>query len=58
MSAIDWILARLAEPSTWAGLAGLFAAAGLSEQLGASISATGTAAAGLIAVVVREKARR
>ena len=58
MSMIDWVLARLAEPSTWAGLSGLFAAAGFSEQLGASIAATGAAAAGLVAVILREKVRR
>jgi len=50
-----WVLARLKEPSTWAGLSGLFMALGLSEAVVNELATAGAAVAGLIAVVLSEK---
>lgn len=52
---IDFVLNRLREPSTYAGLAGLAAAVGVAEPLYQAISAVIMAAAGLAAVVMSEK---
>jgi hypothetical protein len=52
---IDFVLNRLREPSTYAGLAGLAAAVGIAEPLYQAISAVIMAAAGLAAVVMSEK---
>lgn len=52
---VDFVISRLREPSTYAGLAGLAAAVGLSDafyQAGASVV---MAVAGLAAVVLAEK---
>lgn len=52
----DWILARLAEQSTWRGLIGLATAAGVAispEQIAAIVS-VGLAASGLINVFRKE----
>ena len=51
---IDFVLHRLREPSTYAGLAGLAAAVGIAEPLYQAISAVIMAAAGLAAVVMSE----
>lgn len=51
----DWILARLQEPSTWAGFAAMAAAAHVSTPLYSAISAVIMAVAGLVAVVMKEK---
>lgn len=51
---IDFVLNRLREPSTYAGLAGLAAAVGIAEPLYQAISAVIMAAAGLAAVVMSE----
>lgn len=56
-SSLNWLLARVAEPSTWAG-AGVVAAVVHSIAPGAvgdSILAVGAAVGGLLAVVVPEK---
>lgn len=49
------IFDRLKEPSTYAGLAGLAAAAGLSSELYQAVSAALVAVFGLIAMVLKEK---
>ena len=51
---IDFVLHRMREPSTYAGLAGLAAAVGIAEPLYQAISAVVMAAAGLAAVVMSE----
>jgi hypothetical protein len=52
---IDFVLNRLREPSTYAGLAGLAAAVGIAEPLYQAISAVIMAAAGLAAILLSEK---
>jgi hypothetical protein len=52
---IDFVLHRLREPSTYAGLAGLAAAVGIAEPLYQAISAVIMAAAGLAAIFLSEK---
>lgn len=54
MQALDWIIARGKEPSTWAGLAGLAAAVGISAEDWAAYSAAIAAAFGAVAVLVKE----
>ncbi len=53
----DFLIARLKEPSTWAGIAALLGAAGFtfSEELGAALTTAGVAVAGLIAVFMAER---
>jgi hypothetical protein len=51
---IDFVLNRLREPSTYAGLAGLAAAVGIAEPLYQAISAVIMAAAGLAAILLSE----
>lgn len=54
----DWVIARMSEPSTWAGLAGLLGSAGLfglSTGGWGAIIAAGTAVASAVAIVKREK---
>lgn len=55
---MSWILSRLQEPSTWRGLVWLLTAAGMtvSPELAAGIVAAGMAVAGLIGVVMKERA--
>lgn len=53
---MEWIISRLREPSTYAGFAGLAAAIGISEPLYAAVSAVAVAVAGLVAVIISEKA--
>ena len=52
---INFVLNRLREPSTYAGLAGLAAAVGIAEPLYQAISAVIMAAAGLAAIFLSEK---
>ena len=52
---IDFVLNRMREPSTYAGLAGLAAAVGIAEPLYQAISAVIMAAAGLAAIFLSEK---
>ncbi len=54
---MNWIIERLQEPSTWRGLTMLATAAGvtISPELMPHIVATGTAVAGLLGVVTKDK---
>jgi hypothetical protein len=56
---MNWILARLSEPSTWRGLVWLLTAFGVSlrPEVWQQITAVGMAVAGLIGVVTREKSQ-
>ena len=57
---MNWILARLREPSSWRGLVWLCTALGvsLSPDAWAHITTIGMAAAGLIGVLTREEPSR
>ncbi len=55
---MDWVISRLAEPSTWAGLATLLGGAavfGLSTETWTSIVGVGMAVAGAVAAVKKDK---
>ncbi len=52
---VDFILKRLREPSTYAGLSGLAGALGIAEPLYQAASAVVMAVAGLAAIVLAEK---
>lgn len=54
---VDFVLNRLREPSTYAGLSGLAMAFGISNDLYAAASSAVAAIAGLVAVVLAEKAK-
>lgn len=49
------IIARLSEPSTYSGLAGLALAAGVSQPVYTALGAAAAAVFGAIAVVLKEK---
>ncbi|MBF0167699.1 MAG: hypothetical protein HQL45_08705 [Alphaproteobacteria bacterium] len=51
-----WILERLKEPSSWAGLSALALAVGLNDAEWAAIGQAGAAIAAAVAVVVKERA--
>lgn len=53
---MDWIIARLSEPSSWRGMIGVLTSAGLiiSPELGAQIVAAGLALMGLINIFRKE----
>lgn len=57
MSIVNFVLTRLKEPSTYAGLSGLALAFGVSNDLYAAASSAIAAVAGLVAVVLAEKAK-
>lgn len=57
MSIVNFVLARLKEPSTYAGLSGLALALGVSGELYSAASAALAAVAGLVAVVLGEQAK-
>jgi hypothetical protein len=57
MSVVNFILSRLKEPSTYAGLSGLALAFGISSDIYAAASSAIAAVAGLVAVVLVEKAK-
>jgi len=57
MSIVNFVLSRLKEPSTYAGLSGLALALGVSGELYSAASAAIAAVAGLVAVVLVEKAK-
>lgn len=57
MSIVNFILKRLKEPSTYAGLSGLALALGVSGELYSAASAALAAVAGLVAVVLGEQAK-
>lgn len=56
MDFIGWILARLKEPSTYAGFSGLAMALGISGQLYEALAGAIAGIAALIAVFLSEKA--
>ncbi len=51
---MDYIIARLKEPSTWAGLAVVFTAAGISVSE-AELALVGSGIAAILAIVLRER---
>ena len=51
---MDYIIARLREPSTWAGLAVVFTAAGISVSE-AELALVGSGIAAILAIVLRER---
>lgn len=53
---MKWVLERLREPSTYAGLAGLALALGINDSTWAAISTAVAGAAGLVAVLLHDKA--
>ena len=57
MSAVNFVLSRLREPSTYAGLSALALALGVSGELYRAASAALAAVAGLVAIVLAEKAK-
>ena len=57
MSVVNFVLSRLKEPSTYAGLSGLALALGVSGELYSAASAALAAVAGLVAVVLGEQAK-
>lgn len=57
MSIVNFVLSRLKEPSTYAGLSGIALALGVSGDLYAAASSAIAAVAGLIAIVLAEKAK-
>jgi hypothetical protein len=57
MSIVNFVLNRLKEPSTYAGLSGLALALGVSGELYSAASAALAAVAGLVAIVLAEKAK-
>lgn len=54
---VEFILSRLKEPSTYAGLSGLAMAIGVSTDLYNAAAAAIAGIAGLIAVILSEKAK-
>lgn len=55
MNAVHWLLARLKEPSTFAGFSGIALAFGVSSDLYSAASAVVAAVAGLVGVILAEK---
>lgn len=55
MNAVHWLLARLKEPSTFAGFSGIALAFGVSSDLYGAASAVVAAVAGLVSVILAEK---
>ena len=54
---VQFILARLKEPSTYAGLSGLAVALGVSTHLYEAAAAAIAGIAGLVAVLLAEKSK-
>ena len=54
---VQFILARLKEPSTYAGLSGLAMALGISTHMYEAAAAAIAGIAGLVAVILVEKAK-
>jgi len=54
---IFWIIDRAKEPSTWAGLAGLALALGISADEWAVYSQVAAAIAAAVAIFVKERVR-
>jgi len=55
MNAVNWLLERLKEPSTYAGLSGIALAFGVSSDLYNASTAVAAAVAGLVGVILAEK---
>lgn len=55
MNFVHWLLARMKEPSTYAGLSGLALAFGVSNELYAAASTALAGVAGLVAVVLADR---
>lgn len=51
----DWIIARIKEPSTWAGLSALGLAIGLTIEQWSAVSSIGVAIGSALAVFLSEK---
>lgn len=56
MTAVNYVLARLKEPSTYAGFSGLALSIGLTTELYTATAAVVAAVAGLIAMLFADKA--
>lgn len=56
MKALTYILARLREPTTWAGITGLVSAVGISisPDLAKEIGVAGTAVVGVILTILKD----
>lgn len=52
---MNWLWARMLEPSTWAGMSGIFMALGMSEMLATNMATMLASVAGVVAVVIKEK---
>ena len=57
MSIVNFALARLKEPSTYAGLSGLALAFGISTDLYNAVAGAIAGVAGLVAVILAERAK-
>lgn len=57
MFIVNFVLKRLKEPSTYAGLSGLALALGVSNELYVAASSAIAAVAGLVAIVLAERAK-
>ena len=57
MKLVNFALSRLKEPSTYAGLSGIALALGVSGDLYTAASSAIAAVAGLVAIVLAEKAK-
>lgn len=55
MNFVHWLLARMKEPSTYAGLSGLALAFGVSTELYTAASTALAAVAGVVAVVLADR---
>jgi len=55
MNFVHWLLARMKEPSTYAGLSGLALAFGVSTELYTAASTALAAIAGVVAVVLADR---
>jgi hypothetical protein len=58
MNFLHWILSRLKEPSTYAGLSGLALAFGVSTETYTAASAALAGVAGLIAVLLADRTEK
>ena len=57
MSIVNFVLTRLKEPSTYAGLSGIALALGVSGDLYSAASTAIAAVAGLLAIILAERAK-
>lgn len=57
MAALNYILARLKEPSTYAGLSGIALSIGLTAELYTAVAGVVAAVAGLIAMLFADSAK-